>query len=239
MSQERIVAITGAAGALGGAVAEHLAAQGYRTALLDRMRSSERLDALAAKLGKRACVHAGDLGTSEGWRTAVRETRAALGAAPTHAVLAAGGWEGGAPLHEADDDAVYASMMRRNLDTVYHGLRALLPGMVEAKHGSIVVVGSRAASRPWTSGGAAAYAASKAAVVSMAEVVAAEVRDHGIRVNAILPSTLDTPANRAAMPHEDATRWVPLGSAAKVIAFLLSDDARDVSGAALPLYGRA
>jgi len=103
----------------------------------------------------------------------------------------------------------------------------------------VVVIGSRAAVEPWTSAGAAAYAASKAAVVALAQAAAAEVRDRGVRVNAVLPSTLDTPANRAAMPGADATKWVTLESAAQVVAFLLSDEARDIQGAALPVYGRA
>ncbi len=130
-------------------------------------------------------------------------------------------------------------MMGANLETVYRSLRALLPPMVAAKRGSIVVIGSRAAADPASSARAAAYAASKAAVVALAQSVAAEVRDAGVRVNAVLPSTLDTPANRAAMPKADASRWVSLPSAAGVVAFLLSDDARDISGAAIPVYGRA
>jgi NAD(P)-dependent dehydrogenase (short-subunit alcohol dehydrogenase family) len=111
--------------------------------------------------------------------------------------------------------------------------------MVARGRGSVVLVGSRAAVQPWTSTGGAAYAASKAAVVALAQAVAAEVLPHGVRVNAVLPSTLDTPANRAAMPKADPSRWVSLASAAGVVAFLLGDDARDVSGAAVPLYGRA
>ena len=130
-------------------------------------------------------------------------------------------------------------MMGANLETVYRSLRALLPPMVAAGRGSIVVIGSRAAADPASSARAAAYAASKAAVVALAQAVAAEVRDVGVRVNAVLPSTLDTPANRAAMPKADASRWVSLPSAAGVVAFLLSDDARDISGAAVPVYGRA
>jgi NAD(P)-dependent dehydrogenase (short-subunit alcohol dehydrogenase family) len=129
-------------------------------------------------------------------------------------------------------------MMKLNVDTVYRALRALLPSMVEAKQGSIVVVGSRAVDRPWTSAGAAAYAASKAAVVTLAETAAAEVLQDGVRINAILPSTMDTAANRASMPDADPKKWVALSSAAAVIAFLFSDDSRDVSGVALPVYGR-
>jgi NAD(P)-dependent dehydrogenase (short-subunit alcohol dehydrogenase family) len=241
MSKERIVAITGAAGALGGALAAHLAAQGYRVALLDTPRGKDRLLALAEALGGagRASVHLGDLATPAGWSAAVADLEAALGGAPTHAALIAGGWQGGAPLHATGDDDVLGAMIQKNLETAYHALRALLPAMVSARHGSVVVVGSRAVERPWTSAGAAAYAATKSAVVTLAEVVAAEVLEHGVRVNAVLPSTMDTPANRAAMPDADPSRWVSLPSAAGVIAFLLSDDARDVSGAALPLYGRA
>ena len=112
-------------------------------------------------------------------------------------------------------------------------------GMVAQRRGSIVVVGARAAEQPWTSANAAAYAASKAAVVALARAVAAEVIGQGVRVNAILPSTMDTPANRAAMPKADPSAWVSLPSAAGVVSFLLSEDARDISGAALPVYGRA
>ncbi len=111
--------------------------------------------------------------------------------------------------------------------------------MIQRSHGSIVVVGSRAAIEPKTSARSAAYAASKAAVVALAEVAAAENLSHGVRVNAVLPSTIDTPANRKAMPKADPSHWVSLPSLAGVILFLLSDAARDISGAALPVYGRA
>lgn len=239
VATNEIVAITGATGALGSAVARHLASAGYRVALFGTARGKGALDALVAELGPgRAVAHAGDLATAEAWTKALDATRAALGALPIHAVLVAGGWEGGAPLYEADD-AIYAHMMQNNVDTAYRALRALLPNMVAARRGSIVAIGSRAAERPWTSAGAAAYAASKAAVTAMVQAVAEEVGPHHVRLNAILPSTLDTPANRAAMPKADPSKWVSLDSAAGVIAFLLSDAARDVSGAVIPVYGRA
>lgn len=240
MNKKRIVAITGGAGALGSALAAHLVIEGYCVALLDTERARERLAELTSKLGpERAIGYAGDFSLPKTWAAALEAMRGAYGAAPSHAALIAGGWDGGAPLHATTDDGAHEKMMTSNVDTAYRSLRALLPSMVAERHGSIVVVGSRAVERPWTSAGAASYGASKAAVVAMAQIVAAEVLEHGVRVNAILPSVMDTPANRASMPNADPSAWVSLSSASRVIAFLLSDDARDISGAALPVYGRA
>jgi NAD(P)-dependent dehydrogenase (short-subunit alcohol dehydrogenase family) len=239
MTTPRIAAITGAAGALGSTLATTLVDQGYKVALLDTERSQERLAALVNDLGaEKALACASDFASKAAWSTALDAIRVALGGLPGHGALIAGGWDGGSPLHAASDES-YAAMMRANVDTTYRGLRELLPGMVAAKHGSIVVVGSRAVERPWTSTGSAAYAASKAAAVALAQTAAEEVRDSGVRINAILPSTMDTRANRSAMPDGDPSRWVSLASAAGVIAFLLSEDARDISGAAIPVYGRA
>lgn len=236
----RIAAITGATGALGSTLASTLVGEGYKVALLDTERSKDRLEALVNELGREnACGHALDFANAEAWAGALEGTKTTFGGLPTHAVLVAGGWAGGAPLHDAKDDAAYEHMMRSNVDTAYRSLRALLPPMVAAKKGSIVVIGSRAVERPWTSSNAAVYAGAKAAVVAMAQAVAQEVLEHGVRINAILPSTMDTPANRAGMPDVDPSRWVSLDSAAGVIAFLLSEDARDVSGAAIPVYGRS
>ncbi len=240
MNKERIAAITGGAGALGSALAAHLVGEGYRVAIFDTERSKDRVAELVEKLGREhALGHTGDFAAAPTWDAALAVTKAAFGAAPTHGVLVAGGWDGGTPLHAATTDDAYEKMMKANVDTTYRALRALVPAMVEAKRGSIVVVGSRVVERPWTSAGAAAYGASKAAVVAMAQVVAQEVLEHGVRINAILPSTLDTAANRASMPKADPSKWVSVESASSVIAFLLSEAARDVSGAALPLYGRA
>jgi NAD(P)-dependent dehydrogenase (short-subunit alcohol dehydrogenase family) len=240
MTTDRIVAITGGAGALGSALAAHLVGKGYRTALFDTERAKDRLAEIAKQLGQeRVVCHAGDFATASTWDAALAATKTAFGAAPTHGALIAGGWEGGTPLHAAKDDDAYEKMMAMNVDTAYRALRALLPSMVEKKHGSIVVVGSRAAVRPWTSTGAAAYGASKAAVVAMAQAAAQEVVHENVRINAILPSTMDTAANRKSMPNADPSKWVALDSASAVIAFLLSEDSRDISGAAIPVYGRA
>ena len=160
-----LVAITGGAGALGSTLAKHLHGVGYEIALFDVEAAKGRLENIAKDLGGRA--FAGDFGTRAAWTA----TLATLDEPPTHAALIAGGWAGGNPLHESDDD-VYARMMKQNVDTAYFALRSLLPAMVERKHGSIVVIGSRAVQRPWTSVNAAAYGAAKSAVVAMAEAFA-------------------------------------------------------------------
>ena len=161
------------------------------------------------------------------------------GAAPQGAVLAAGGWQGGVEFHAAESDRIFRAMLDINLETARVALTAILSGMVARQTGSIVLFGSRAVERPWESAGAAAYAAAKSAVVALCRAVAAEVVTSGVRVNAVLPSTIDTPANRRAMPGADPSRWVSPRSLAGVVEFLLSDAARDVSGAALPVYGRS
>jgi NAD(P)-dependent dehydrogenase (short-subunit alcohol dehydrogenase family) len=233
-----VALVTGAAGALGGEVARTLSERGDRVVLFDGAGARPRLEQLAATL-KGACVVAGDLLSDATWDEALPRIERDLGALPSLAALVAGGWRGGRPLHERQGDDTWRAMMDANLETVHRSLARLLPAMVARKHGSVVVVGSRAAVQPSSSAGSAPYAASKAAVVALAQAVAAEVLEHGVRVNAILPSTMDTPANRAAMPKADPTRWVSLASAAGLVAFLLSDGARDVSGAAIPVYGRA
>lgn len=236
-----VTAITGGAGALGSALAKVLVGKGEKVLLLDMTRSRDRLDALVNELGgaSKATAFASDFADAAAWSSALDHAKATLGDLPRRAALIAGGWAGGEPVHASKDESSYARMMTSNVDSTYRALRALLPAMVANKRGSIVVIGSRAVERPWTSAGSAAYAASKAAVVTLARTVAEEVLEHGVRVNAVLPSTMDTPANRAAMPNEDPARWVSLPSAAGVIAFLLGDEARDVSGAVLPVYGRA
>ena len=218
--------VTGAAGALGSDVARALARRGDQVALVDRPETRARLDALVAELGNGASAH-GSV-----------EDALARGAFDG-AALVAGAWAGGAPLHETKDDAVFSAMMDSNVATVHAALRLVLPGMVAQKRGAIVVIGSRNVERPWDGANAAAYTASKSAAVALARAAASEVLEHGVRVNAVMPSTMDTRANRAAMPKADFSRWVATTSVAGVVAFLLSDAARDVSGAVIPIYGRA
>lgn len=232
MSQP-ITVITGAVGGLGSELTDVLLTRGHRVAALDRLAEPVSDRAAESKALLRITMDATD---SAAWQRALTQVESAFGL-PTSAVLAAGGWAGGVDVAD-DDDAVYRRMMELNLESARLALRAILPKLVAQRAGSIVVIGSRAVERPWESGGAAAYAASKAALVAYARAAASEVLDTGVRVNAVLPSVIDTPANRAAMPSADASRWVTPRSLSQVIAFLLSDEARDVSGAVIPVYAR-
>jgi NAD(P)-dependent dehydrogenase (short-subunit alcohol dehydrogenase family) len=130
----------------------------------------------------------------------------------------------------------WESMFRVNLLTAVVSCGAVLPYLLRSKRGAIVNIGATGAIKATC--GMGAYAASKAGVVKLTEALADEVKDRGIRVNAVLPSILDTPGNRASMPNADFTRWVSPMAIAEAIAFLLSDQARDISGVSLPVAGR-
>jgi NAD(P)-dependent dehydrogenase (short-subunit alcohol dehydrogenase family) len=162
---------------------------------------------------------------------------AAVDAAPLRALVnLVGGFAAGGRVHETLIDD-FERQFRLNLRATYLMTAAALLPMLEDGGGSIVCVGTRAAVQPFK--GAAGYIASKAAVIAFAQAVAVEYRDDGIRCNAILPSVIDTSANRASMPKADHSRWVKPEAIAGVIAHLLSDDSSPVSGAAIPVYGRA
>ena len=153
-----------------------------------------------------------------------------------HFVGLVGGWAGGQNVWETDDMR-WERMLELNLHSAFLGVRAASAAMIEEGYGRIVLVSSRAART--VSEGQAAYSVAKAAVISLVEASAAELRDHGVTVNCILPSVIDTPTNRQAMPNADQSRWVKPQEVAAVIAFLTSEAASAVSGAAIPVYGRA
>jgi len=145
-----------------------------------------------------------------------------------------GGFAGGRPVHETDD-ATWDGMMNLNLRAAFYTLRAAIPHMRKEGRGRIVAIGSRAALEPQA--GVGAYSASKAALVSLVRTVALENRDAGITANAILPGTIDTEANRQSDPGGDHTRWVSPARLADLAVFLTSDDAAEITGAAIPVYG--
>jgi NAD(P)-dependent dehydrogenase (short-subunit alcohol dehydrogenase family) len=147
-----------------------------------------------------------------------------------------GGYRAGQPVHETPLDT-WEFMLHLNARTAFVLSRAVVPHMLSQGSGKIVHVAARAA----LTGGrkAAAYSASKSAVVRLVESLAAELRREGINANCVLPGTIDTPDNRQAMPKADHSRWVPPEAIAEVILFLASDAAWPVNGAAVPVYGQS
>jgi len=146
----------------------------------------------------------------------------------------AGGFRMGKPVHETTD-ADWNFLMDLNARTVLHTARAIVPHMIAAGGGKIVNVGAFAAQKGAANMGA--YIASKSAVMRLTETMAAELREKNINVNCVLPTIIDTPANRADMPKADPKRWVAPADLANVILFLCSDEARAIHGATLPVTG--
>ena len=229
MSGPRGAIVTGGTGALGRALVRRLLAQGTRVAVpwrdVDQWRSLQREAGGAPLLGVEA-----SLADAAGAESFVAEAAGQLGVIDAVA-LVAGAWAGGASFEEAPADE-WDRMMRTNLDTVAHVCRAALPHL-RARGGSVVAVGSRAAE----AGGAgmAAYAVSKVAVHSLVRLLALENAKHGVRFNAVLPGTIDTPANRRAMPDADRSRWTSPEAIAGVMAFLLSSESAPITGALVPV----
>jgi NAD(P)-dependent dehydrogenase (short-subunit alcohol dehydrogenase family) len=146
-----------------------------------------------------------------------------------------GGFAGGKSVADIDD-STFQRMLDMNLNSAFHILRAVIPHMRSAGSGRIIAIGSRAAESPGPTVGA--YSASKAALVSLIRTVALENKDVGITANVILPGTIDTPANRKAMPDADLSQWVQPASIANLIVWLAGDAGNDITGAAIPVYGR-
>lgn len=145
-----------------------------------------------------------------------------------------GGFTGGQSVADTDE-VIFERMLDLNLNSVFHILRATIPALRRTGDGRIIAIGSRAALEPGA--GVGAYSASKAAMVSLIRTVAVENKDAGVRANVILPGTMDTPANRKAMPNADFSKWVRPASVANLITWLAGDAGRDVNGAAIPAYG--
>lgn len=147
-----------------------------------------------------------------------------------------GGFAGGASVAETDD-ATFERMLDVNLNSTFYILRAAIPVLRRSDSGRIIAIGSRAALEPGP--GVGAYSASKAAMLSLIRTVALENQDAGLTANVILPGTIDTPANRAAMPKADFSKWVKPDNIASMVVWLAGDSAKEITGAALPMYGAA
>ena len=228
----RVVVVTGAFGVLGAAVARAFATSGARLALLDLAMHAP--DALAAELDEQHLLLGGvDLGELESSRRAMAAAAMRFGGIDV-LVNVAGGFQWQTLLE--GDVETWDQLYRMNLRTAVVACKVALPALIERGRGAIVNVGAGAAAK--ASAGMGAYTASKAGVQRLTESLADELKEHGIRVNAVLPSIIDTPRNRADMPNADHTRWVRPEALAEAVMFLASDAASAVTGAALPVRGR-
>lgn len=227
----RTVVITGAAGNLGRAVAAAFAGGGASLVLLDRR--AEDLAAAFGPDGDGRVALAADLLDRASAEAAIATAAARFGRIDVLCNLA-GGFHMGEPVH-AIPDAAWDLMQDLNLRTLLNACRAVVPRMLDAGGGRIVNVGANAALRGAAHMGA--YVAAKSGVIRLTETMSAELRSRNVNVNCVLPSIIDTPENRAAMPDADPSHWVAPADLAAVIAFLASDAARAVHGAALPVTG--
>jgi NAD(P)-dependent dehydrogenase (short-subunit alcohol dehydrogenase family) len=223
------VLVGGGTGALGGAVVRELLESGYAvtiTWIVERER--ERIE---SELGERVSLVEADLLSPEGAEAAIAAVE------DLEAVVnLVGGFSSGPKVHETEPND-FNRMVELNLAPNFTLARAAMPRLVERGGGAFVGVSARPALRPFA--GAAGYITGKAAVLAFIQALDAEYRGQGVRCNAILPSVIDTPANRAAMPDADHSKWVPPVEIARVVRFLVSGESAPISGAAVPVYGRA
>ncbi len=234
MDGSRVAIVTGAAGNLGRAVARAFASQGTRLALVDRDPRGIEETRQALPADCESAAFPADLMDAQAVESMVAAVVARFGRVDVLANIA-GGFTMGPPIHETPDRD-WDFMLSLNARTVFYCCRAVIPRLLASGGGRIINVSARAATRGI--GHMGPYCASKAAVITLTEALSDELKDQGINVNCVLPGTLDTPQNRAAMPDQDLDRWVPLEALADVILFLASDAARAVTGAAIPVYGR-
>jgi NAD(P)-dependent dehydrogenase (short-subunit alcohol dehydrogenase family) len=221
------VLVAGGTGALGTAVVKELVAGGYPVGATWVVESErERLEGLEGVELIKADLF--DHGQAAAAVAAVSDIAAV--------VNLVGGYAETGRIHETEPDE-FERLMRLNLRPNVLLARAAMPRFVRRGGGAFVAVSARPALRPFP--GAAPYIVAKAAVLSFVQTLDAEYRGDGVRANAVLPSVIDTPANRAAQPDADYEKWVAPEEIAKVIRFLVSEDSAPTSGAAIPVYGRA
>jgi NAD(P)-dependent dehydrogenase (short-subunit alcohol dehydrogenase family) len=226
--------VAGGTGGLGRAVSLAFLQEGANVAVT--YRRQDEFDALKIAAGANASLLVGhiiDVTDEVAVNGLVDKLVAAHGGLDA-LVNTVGGYAGGAPLWELET-RVLDQMLALNLRSGYMLSRAAVPAMRKRKKGAIVNIVSKAAIDP--PAGAAAYAASKAAALALLDSLAADLKGSGVRVNSVLPSIIDTDANRKSMPKADFATWPKPEEIARVILFLCSDDAKVIHGAAIPVYG--
>ena len=233
---DKVVMVTGAIGNLGVVLTQAFQSSKAKLALVDR--GEERLrQAFPDLVGSPdyQLVNCADLMDEGAVEAAVAETMQHFGRIDV-LVNTVGGYRAGKMLHETPVET-WDFLLNLNGRSVFIVCQKVIPRMLNGGSGKIVNV----AARPGIEGqaGMAAYSASKSAVIRITESMAAELKDHGINVNCVIPGTIDTPQNRGTMPNADYNTWITPDSLADVILFLSSEAARDVHGAAIPVYGRS
>lgn len=228
---DKVVIVTGGAGALGRAVANWFDVRGARLAVIDY-----RVELIDEAFPDKSDAHlwlACDLTSREDCGKTVATVIEARGRVDVLCNIA-GGFEMGDPVHETSDET-WNFLFDLNARSILNMASAVVPVMLENGAGKIVNVSARAATEGMAAMGA--YTASKAAVSRLTESMGKELREKNINVNCVMPSLIDTPRNRADMPNADFSKWVPPGDVASVIGFLASDDARSIHGAGIPVDG--
>lgn len=233
--QDKVAIITGAAGALGSVVARRFAKQGAKLALVD-YDSDRLLETCGPLRDEYGAVLFGntDLTRPDSIQKLIGLVLEQFERVDV-LVNIAGGWRGGTPVHETKPET-FDFLMNLNAKSVFLMAGAVAPQMIEQGSGKIVSIAASAGLKARSGNGA--YAASKAAVIRITEALSAELKNDGINVNCVLPSTIDTEANREMMPNADFEKWVTPEALADVLLFLSSDASRAIHGAAIPVYGR-
>jgi NAD(P)-dependent dehydrogenase (short-subunit alcohol dehydrogenase family) len=230
----KVVLVAGGTGGLGRAVSLAFLEEGAKVVV--PYRKEEEFSELKKAVGSKASALEGGIVdvTDEGAVSGLVSEVVSRHGRVDALVNTVGGYAGGVKLWEMETK-VFDTMLALNLRSGYRLSRAVLPAMLEARRGSIVNVAAKAAVDHGA--GAGAYAASKAAAVAMMDSLAGDLKGSGVRVNTILPSIIDTAANRQAMPKADFAAWPKPEEIARVILFLCSDEASVVHGASVPVYG--
>jgi NAD(P)-dependent dehydrogenase (short-subunit alcohol dehydrogenase family) len=223
----RVVLVTGASGGLGTYVTQAFLDAG--ATVIGTSRKIQQSDFTSTEFA----AIPGEISTEAGAKTLVDGVLARFGRLDVLAHTV-GGFAGGQSVADTDD-ATFQRMFDLNVYSFFHILRASIPTLRKSGRGRIIAIGSRAAVEPGA--GVGAYSASKAAMVSLVKTVAAENRNASMTANVILPGTMDTPANRVAMPGADFSKWVQPANVASLAVWLASDAARDINCATIPVYG--
>lgn len=232
--EKKVVLVAGGTGGLGRAVSEAFLSAGAQVIVTFRNQQEYAgLQRAAGDKSSRLFGHDVDVTDEAAVKTFFGRLLSEHGRLDA-LVNTVGGYVGGVKLWELETRR-FEQMLSLNVRSGYVLARAAVDGMLKAGKGAIVNVAAKAALDH--AAGAAAYAASKAAALAMMDSLAADLSGTGVRVNSILPSIIDTPANRSAMPNADYSKWPKPEDIARVILFLCSDDSNVIHGAAIPVYG--